>query len=1012
MSLKQTQESGKELEQFINLWKEVYPKQAMGGWWALTGFSFQMSTFLLRFFQGIEKGTKEPGQLAGVEILSDILCPKDGCFTLIQAKRTLNRYSLIKALREAYILTELCQKNLPNFVEKMRFQIACRKRENGVEIANISITDIIPIGGDELCWRIMLERFDKTQPIIEEPDTLGQLHVYLWSIGIRNTSDLIENCLGRILEVFGKSDPNVVRDLGRDLGRLFYEALSKKQNDWNKIGKLLTSEDVSPDPRASQYHEVLTGEVPRFEHLCKGFFKERQNIFNNLWKIYEDWLQELEFHDEGGKVKNQLPIFWIGGRSGTGKSILLIQLIARFIELKQDISVLHLGSGTQLPQLLNQIPEEMLRNTNTFGHLFVMIDDLYDIRDRDEWEEQIRDALAIKLPPIAIVTCGPSEQMDQLISNIGDLLGISSFDIPPVPEIPEFIQWYQNRSGKQRDISIVTKENTILVQLIFELAQGVSLQSFALRFKNRLNHLNLFNAARAILAVNSLYSDAPLSLISSDKQQDALESLCRVEQLHFRITTFDEKDSSLKGVRLAHPHLAWQLFIHWVEPPTTIERALARELAKTLEVMEDHNIRMRYGLLHQLLVSKHLSDDKIEHEQSKIARRQQVIRELYKAHIDRNNGLPAMESLSRWLELVCKIPDLKLNPDPIEVTVLSLSNDTVASTLPASVAAWLWVIAESRQGEKAEKLQNAVEKFLTTHSNNPGIGMALNRIVSLPGSKNSFKLAIKWLDTNITHTEAYILLSALVAKNPGDSEVKSKAIKWLDANTTHTEAYFLLSTLVANNPGDSEVKSKAIKWLDANTTHTEAYFLLSTLVSKNPGDSEVKSKAIKWLDANINHTNAFELLKALIARSNGDEELLQRGLSYLKQTGTKHHQNIIVVLLKAGNAEVKYVEFALHFLDSQNPIKHKQYVFNYLAGALSYKPERVFEYINGTYPDSRKDIICDSISIGLKHKPRLLHNCIKKLSYLPYSKYQAWILSSLIENKVESPELDIFLVNP
>src|SRR5659263_350542 len=100
MSLKETKDSDKELEQFINLWKKVYPKQAMGGWWALAGFSFQMSTFLLRFFQGIEKGTKEPGQLAEVEILSDILCPKDGCFTLIQAKRTLNRNSLLKALKE------------------------------------------------------------------------------------------------------------------------------------------------------------------------------------------------------------------------------------------------------------------------------------------------------------------------------------------------------------------------------------------------------------------------------------------------------------------------------------------------------------------------------------------------------------------------------------------------------------------------------------------------------------------------------------------------------------------------------------------------------------------------------------------------------------------------------------------------------------------------------------------------------------------------------------------------
>ncbi len=53
-----------ELQKLIRLWKENYKSRAMGGWWALAGFSLQMSTFLLKFFTGIKEGNIEHGLLA------------------------------------------------------------------------------------------------------------------------------------------------------------------------------------------------------------------------------------------------------------------------------------------------------------------------------------------------------------------------------------------------------------------------------------------------------------------------------------------------------------------------------------------------------------------------------------------------------------------------------------------------------------------------------------------------------------------------------------------------------------------------------------------------------------------------------------------------------------------------------------------------------------------------------------------------------------------------------------
>ena len=178
---------GISLEKLLRQWRAQHRPSAEGGWWALAGFSFQCSIFLLRLFGSLQIGTSEPGGFAEMEQLSDILAPEGGLLRLIQVKRTLRKSELIAAVREAYQITQLCQDQAPELLGYLCFQIACRSRKTNSSVTDLSLSEVVK-DGDPMRWQAMLDQFDKANPIVEEPDPLDHLHLYLWNLGIENPS--------------------------------------------------------------------------------------------------------------------------------------------------------------------------------------------------------------------------------------------------------------------------------------------------------------------------------------------------------------------------------------------------------------------------------------------------------------------------------------------------------------------------------------------------------------------------------------------------------------------------------------------------------------------------------------------------------------------------------------------------------------------------------------------------------------------------------------------------------
>jgi len=210
---------------------------------------------------------------------------------------------------------------------------------------------VIKDGGKSEIWEAMLQQYDSDEPIVVASDPLNEVHVYLWKVGIKDTTALIERCWGRLLTSFDIKEA-AVRSIGRDLASYFHEA--EKRSNWTYIGHLISIEDTTPDPERDRYKGVLTGQIPKFEHLRKGYFKERCKKFALLWESFQQWL--LDFRSSNHENATKIPVFWITGRSGTGKSVFLLQLLAKLLRSKSSPALLF-ASRENLPRILETIPD-------------------------------------------------------------------------------------------------------------------------------------------------------------------------------------------------------------------------------------------------------------------------------------------------------------------------------------------------------------------------------------------------------------------------------------------------------------------------------------------------------------------------------------------------------------------------------------------------------------------------------------------------------------------------------
>ena len=87
---------------------------------------------------------------------------------------------------------------------------------------------------------------------------------------------------------------------------------------------------------------------------------------------------------------SQIPTFWIGGRSGEGKSVLLLQLTQRILAAERAPVITYLGSSEKLPAWLESQRDIQGGQANAASLPAVaVVDDIHFVSDPSEWRGAI-----------------------------------------------------------------------------------------------------------------------------------------------------------------------------------------------------------------------------------------------------------------------------------------------------------------------------------------------------------------------------------------------------------------------------------------------------------------------------------------------------------------------------------------------------------------------------------------------------------------------------------------------
>ncbi|MGW0556526.1 P-loop NTPase [Streptomyces sp. NPDC002926] len=374
---------------------------------------------------------------------------------------------------------------------------------------------------------------------------------------------------------------------------------------------VMTPEDREPDTVTHEAEGFLVGDQPKMYHLRSGYFAPNRRVVDAIEADLTKWLKGLA--NPSARRKAGIPVFWITGASGAGKSILLLQLLARLNEDPQS-SVLWLGGNLQpLPDATAFAAEK------TAGRRIVIgIDDPYLPSHGDASEswgkafaalERFRQQGQLERLPV-FVCCAPSEHMDKFINDYGSQVEARShrMNLPGADEISRLAQWFAQRTGRQAETS--TELNVLPVQIFFEWWHGEGLKDFARKFQKRLelgssidDAVSLKEVVYRIIALNRLYLGYPTAGLAglTDVARDTFRRF--EDDLHFG------PGPGRRDYWLTHPHLANLLFETWFSSEETKQRAGHLRAAFLDAVVADRNGNIHAPLL-RALVSLYLHGDK------------------------------------------------------------------------------------------------------------------------------------------------------------------------------------------------------------------------------------------------------------------------------------------------------------------------------------------------------------------------------------------------------------------
>lgn len=347
-----------ELNDLLDLYERECRARALGGWHAMSGFSFQAAVFLADIANGVLSASISRSFDAGMfEKLSDYLLQTPEALVCVQAKSTLSRKTLLNALAEFAAI----EKFLGNHVTErerrsVRYQVIARKADQDLSWSEYSPPD--SSSGEIRSIHTKLLSEERLLPIRIEGDPWWRF-ISLVYPRVENPLPFCHECISRLLRF--REDP-------RAWGEWFLGELERRRRP-PLLADMLTPSHFgrSEDPGTTP----LLGQIPTIRHLRSEMFMPRERVVKEVLAKFD--AAAGDHQADSAAASQTLPTLWLAGESGVGKSVLLLQILEHLVCERGDKVLWIRGRRGSLLSILEEW-EDTAKNVE--GPVYVAVDEL------------------------------------------------------------------------------------------------------------------------------------------------------------------------------------------------------------------------------------------------------------------------------------------------------------------------------------------------------------------------------------------------------------------------------------------------------------------------------------------------------------------------------------------------------------------------------------------------------------------------------------------------------------
>ncbi len=845
------EDTGALLARLSHAWETRHPRKASGGAYALSGFSFQFSLALLEVLEGWKglTGDRRAIPTVFVELLSDVVKTSlDGSIVVTQVKRTQTPAAIRAGLEDLQSVYEVAAAEIPKQLSRIQLELAFR------------------LGKPEAAWRVIdawVEEDPSNRAVVANavsvnlyPDPENRIYALLVNdLNAAEPAALFFRWLGELMASSGQTTPD-----GRRIGleasakEIWTDLVALEKGGELRGGAYLWS-PVDRPPDQVRPGEVLTGKQPTVAHLRRGYLAARPDALSQVQARFKRWFAERA----KAEVQTTVPMFWIGGRSGSGKSALLLQFLS---SLQEE------GTGPVL--WLSHKNERLAETAHWARDAFrserapvIGVDDPYA---PDGPRDLVWGNFLAELTPslesgegdgVPILVCaGPSEQAEAFARDFSSDFEIEVFELEreQPEELKRLRNWYEKRTGAQAPGP--DDENILLVQLFFEWQAGVRLGAFAQRFRRRLQEADrdpedssLVAMLAEVLALNRLYVGYPSNQMReriSAAQDDVLQRLRDEEHI-----AIDEQIGR-SGVWMAHPHLANEIYEVWFPRQATasqrrrhfVEASLA--CLRSGEQTAETTAPIR-AVAQALEADSHILRERIDPEF--VA----ALPELYVAAKESNPEMP-IDQLSLWME-VQRVAGVAINPDPMEDVLPQIAPGICDDPSAARLCETLISSFDRCTDPQREQLSSAITDLLTRMPDWIGWPRVAASAAKAQAIFGLADLLDEWLEKRLARRSSGWVLQAALEEYGDDPRFEAHALRLLRERPSHPAWAKTWVPLWNRQPGEN-LAAIGTEWLEANGSDRSWTFVWRSLFRKAPDrktKQHVSDIGLSWLEGNQDH---------------------------------------------------------------------------------------------------------------------------------------------------------------